>query len=168
MAAGTEEGHGRARPGVEPGGGRLLEVGWDRAVERWGGRRAAAAAAGEEPVASGRAEAARSSGLDSAFARLSAAARGEPPSASARALAAAAAARSRRRRAHKAPPAPAPRAPPPPPPNPPPLIGRWPRRLPGNAVPVRVAGDEKEEEPGQGRGEEGPGARTSGASGLGA
>lgn len=37
--------------------------------------------------------------------------------------------------AHKAPPTPTLRAPPPPPPpNPQPLIGRWPRLLPGNAV----------------------------------
>ncbi|XP_027456162.1 uncharacterized protein LOC113925755 isoform X2 [Zalophus californianus] len=97
MAAGTEEGRGRAGPGVKLRG-RLREVGWAGAVEGWGvaaqpllleRRLWLAAGPGQQGPR----------GLELAFARLSATTGGQSPSASASVLAAAAAAaRSRRRR----------------------------------------------------------------------
>lgn len=122
---------------------------------RDGGRRAAAATR-DEPVAGGRTGAAGSSELESAYARLSVATRGQFPSASASILAVDAAARSRRRHRRRAqsPPTPTLRAPPPP--NLQRLIGCRPRRLPGNAVPGLGRGGRKEEEASQRGGKEGP------------
>lgn len=112
MTAGTEEGHGRAGPGEERTGG---EKKGDEEGCGWWGRRGGGGIGGvaAQPLLPERslwlaAGAAGSSGLQSAFARLSAATSGQFPSASASVLAVAAvAARSRRhhqRRAQSPPP----------------------------------------------------------------
>lgn len=160
MAAGTEEGHGRAGPGAKRRGGRLREVGWAGELEEWGSRRAAAAAR-EEPGAGGRAGAVGSSGPASAFARLSAATgrqsprpRPPPPPPYWPLPPAPAACRRRRRRRAQCPPSPTLGAPALPPPNPRSLIGCRPRRPPGNAVRGLGRRGRKEEEASPRGGEE--------------
>jgi hypothetical protein len=156
MAAGTEEGHGRAGPGrarcgEEEGCGR-----WGEKERRLDGGRRAVAGAGEKLVAGGPA-ARRGSRVLGAPLGIRTPLRGSqrtvpsayasvPPPAPAAAAAAPAA-------AHKAPPPGAHWAPPPP--NPQLLIGCGPRRLPGNAVPGLGCRGRKEEEASQPLREEG-------------
>lgn len=126
---------GRAGAGRAAKGGRLRAGGWAAETEGWGSPRSCSSHRRARGWRPGRGS--RVLGARRGLARLSAGDQcGQSPSASASVLAA----RCRRPLPPpppprtKPPPTPTLRAPPPPPPNLQPLIGRWPRRLPGNAV----------------------------------